>query len=303
MKHDRVLGFSPAGFHSIACTVWGAVSRTPDGTADGLPPLICVHGLIRNGRDFDCLAAALSETRQVICPDVVGRGRSDWFVNPALYGYPHYCADMAMVIARTGADQVDWVGTSMGGLIGMMLAAQPNTPIRKLVINDVGAFVPKGPLERIAGYVAAAPSFPDRQALESYLRQIYAPFGALTDDQWAQLTDHSIRTQQDGSLALAYDPGVGAVFRDQEIMDVDLWPIWDAVRCPVLLLRGAESDILPAEVAREMTERGPRATLIEFPGIGHAPPLMTDGQIAPIRDWLGEWGGRLPGMPPPLGNR
>ena len=188
MRQGSVLGFSPAGFHTIAYTVWGAEARTPDGALDGVPPVVCVHGLIRNGRDFDSLAAALSDTRQVFCPDVVGRGRSDWLANPALYGYPQFCVDMTAVIARTGAEQVDWVGTSMGGVIGMMLAAQPKSPIRKLVINDVGAFVPKAALERIAGYVTTERSFPDRGAVEAYLRQVYAPFGKLTDDQWAHLT-------------------------------------------------------------------------------------------------------------------
>lgn len=288
VQQDSVLGFSPVGFHSMAYTVWGTAARTPDGEPYGLPPVICAHGLIRNGRDFDTLAAALSDTRQVFCPDVVGRGRSDWFANAALYGYPQYCVDMAALIARTGAEQVDWVGTSMGGVIGMMLAAQPKSPIRKLVINDVGAFVPKDALERIAAYVTTRHSFPDRKAAAAYLRQIYAPFGPLTDEQWAHLIDHSIRTQDNGMLTLAYDPGIGAVFQHQEITDVDLWPIWEAVHCPVLLLRGAESDILPADVAQDMRVRGPGAKLIEFPGIGHAPPLMTEDQIGPIRDWLAD---------------
>lgn len=288
MRQDSVLGFSPVGFHRMAYTVWGTAARTPDGAPYGMPPVVCVHGLIRNGRDFDTLAAALSDTRHVFCPDVVGRGRSDWFANAALYGYPQYCMDMAALIARTGAEQVDWVGTSMGGLIGMMLAAQPKSPIRKLVINDAGAFVPKSALDRIVGYVSANPSFPTRSAVEAYLRQIYAPFGSLTDDQWLHIVDHSVRTQDDGSLALAYDPGIGTVLGSQEMTDVDLWPIWDAISCPVLLLRGADSDILPAEVAQEMTTRGPGATVIEFPGIGHAPPLLTEDQIAPIRDWLAD---------------
>ncbi|NBC32808.1 MAG: alpha/beta fold hydrolase [Alphaproteobacteria bacterium] len=286
MRQDAVLGLSPAGFHRIVYSTWGATARTPDGALYGPPPVICVHGLIRNGRDFDFLAAALGETREVLCPDVVGRGRSDWLAVPAHYGYPQYCADMAALIARTGADQVDWVGTSMGGLIGLMLAAQPKSPIRRLVINDVGAFVPKAALERIVTYVANPRSFPDRTSLDAYLREVYAPFGPLSDEHWAHLVEHNIRTTEDGSLALAYDPGIGQALAAQPLDDVDLWPVWEAVRCPVLLLRGAESDVLPGDTAKEMTTRGPGAKLVEFPGIGHAPPLMTEDKITLVRDWL-----------------
>ena len=288
MKQDTMLGLSPAGFHRIAYTVWGTATHTPDGALDGPPPVVCVHGLIRNGRDFDSLSAVLCETRQVFCPDVAGRGRSDWLPSPALYGFPQYCADLAMLIARTGAEQVDWVGTSMGGLIGMMLAAQPSSPIRKLVINDVGPFIPKEAVERIAGYVTVPRTFADRDAVEAFLRLVYAPFGPLTEDQWESLTEHSVRTVEDGSLMLAYDPAIGTALTEHPLDDDDLWPIWDAVRCPVLLLRGAESDVLLAETAQEMTRRGPGTTVIEFPGIGHAPTLMNAEQIALIRDWLAD---------------
>jgi pimeloyl-ACP methyl ester carboxylesterase len=278
MEQRDLLGLSPAGFHRIVYTEWGA--------SGDRPPVVCVHGLVRNGRDFDALAGALAGDRRVACPDVVGRGRSDWLPNPALYGYPQYCADMTALIARLGAEQVDWIGTSMGGLIGMMLAAQPKTPIRRLVMNDVGPYVTKAALERIAGYVTSHPSFPDLDALEAYLREIYAPFGPLTDAQWRHLAEHGRRHREDGTLGLAWDPALGNVFRDQEIEDVDMWPVWDRIRCRVLVLRGAESDVLTAGTAEEMTRRGPLATLLTFPGIGHAPPLMAGDQIAVVRDWL-----------------
>ncbi len=278
MELRDLLGLSPAGFHRIVYTDWG--------TAGDRPPVVCVHGLVRNGRDFDALAEALSATRRVACPDVVGRGHSDRLPHHSLYGYPQYCADMTALVARLGTAQVDWVGTSMGGLIGMMLAAQPKTPVRRLVMNDVGPYVTKAALERIAGYVTRDPSFPDLGSLETYLREIYAPFGPLTDAQWRHLARHGHRRRDDGTLGLAFDPALGTVFKDQEIEDVDMWPVWERIRCPVLVLRGARSDVLPADIASQMTERGPKATLVAFSGIGHAPPLMADDQIAVVRDWL-----------------
>ena len=277
MRQDSVRGLSPAGFHRMAYTDWGDAAA---------PALICVHGMVRNGRDFDALAGALADRRRVICPDVVGRGASDWLPAGALYGYPQYCADMTVLIGRLGVESLAWVGTSMGGLIGMMLAAQPGSPVTKLVMNDVGPFVTKAALERIAGYVGKDPSFADLAAVEAYLREVYAPFGTLPDAQWRNLARFSSRTKPDGSLGLAYDPAIGEVFETQEIADVDLWAIWDRIACPVLVIRGETSDVLLRETAEEMTRRGPKAELAEIAGVGHAPPLMDEGQIALVRDWL-----------------
>jgi pimeloyl-ACP methyl ester carboxylesterase len=277
MRTGSVLGLGPHGFHRVAYVEWGerAAPRT----------LVCAHGLTRNGRDFDRLATALADAFRVVCPDVVGRGRSDWLTQAEGYGYPQYLADMAALIARLDVLEVDWVGTSMGGLIGMMLAAQPNTPIRRLVLNDVGPFLPKAALERIAGYVGQDPRFETLEALEAYLRRVHAPFGPLPDAAWRHLAEHGHRRLPDGGFGLAYDPAIGAAFR-QGVQDVDLWSVWDAVRCPVLVLRGAESDLLSAETAAEMERRGPRARVVTFPGIGHAPALVAEDQIAVVRGWL-----------------
>ncbi len=269
---------SPAGFHSLAYREWGA--------HDNPRVLVCVHGLTRNGADFDTLAAALADRYRVLCPDVVGRGRSDWLADKRLYAYPQYLSDMAALIARSGAESVDWVGTSMGGLIGMLLASQANTPVRRLVLNDVGPFIPTSAIERIASYVGLDPRFPDRCALDAYLREIYAPFGPFTDAQWAGLVDSSVRTTDEGNLALAYDPGIADAFRAGPHEDVNMWPVWDALSVPVLAIRGSESDVLPADVARAMAERGPRARLEEIPGVGHAPSLMSSAEISLVRDWL-----------------
>ncbi|MCE1184899.1 MAG: alpha/beta hydrolase [Rhodocyclales bacterium] len=248
--------------------------------------LVCVHGLTRNARDFDDLARALAGHYRVICPDVAGRGQSDWLAVKADYQFPTYVADMVTLLARLDVETVDWVGTSMGGLIGMLIASLPGNPIRKLVLNDVGPLITAQSLRRIGEYVGKAPVFPDRAAAEAYIRAVSAPFGQLTDAQWAQLTDSSIR-QTDAGWAMAYDPGIGDAFRQAPVvLDVDLWPVYDSIRCPVLLVRGAESDLLLDETARRMTERGPQARRVDIPGVGHAPTLMDEAQIAPVRSFL-----------------
>lgn len=271
----RCLG--PHGFHRVAYCEWG--------DADNPRVVVCVHGLTRNSRDFDALARVLAADYRVICPDVVGRGHSQWLSHKQDYGYPLYLSDMAALLARTGADRVDWIGTSMGGLIGMMLAAQPDSPIRRLLVNDVGPFIPKAALERLAVYVGKTPRFATLDEFERYLRTIAAPFGPLTDAQWRHLAEHSSRRYDDGSLGAAYDPAIGNAFV-APLQDVVLWPVWDALSCPTLVVRGKQSDLLLRETAQEMTLRGPKARLVEFDGIGHAPMLMSDDQIAVVRDFL-----------------
>jgi pimeloyl-ACP methyl ester carboxylesterase len=277
MRTASVLNLGPHGFHRTQYYEWGA--------PDNPRVVMCVHGLTRNGRDFDVLAQALSADFRVLCPDVVGRGASDWLAHHQDYGYPQYLADMAALIARSGAEQVCWVGTSMGGLIGLMLAAQPRTPIARLVINDIGPLVPKAALERIAQYAGKAQRFADETAVETYLRTVHAPFGPLTAAQWQHLARHSARRQSDGSLTLAYDPAIAHAFSGK-LDDVVLWPLWDALRCPTLVLRGRQSDLLGHETALEMTQRGPRAHLREFDGVGHAPALMAEDQVEAVRAFL-----------------
>jgi pimeloyl-ACP methyl ester carboxylesterase len=267
----------PHGFHRVAYTEWAGPA--------GAPTVLCVHGLTRNGRDFDDLAAALSRRFRVVCPDVVGRGRSEWLSHPADYGYPLYLSDMTALIARLDVEEINLVGTSMGGLIGMMLAAQKGTPIRRLVVNDIGPLIARDGLLRIATYVGADPVFADLAALEAYLREVSASFGKLSDAQWRHLAEHGARRRPDGTLGRAYDPAIAEAFKTVKD-DIDLWPVWDAIKAPTLVLRGAESDLLRSADAVAMTQRGPRAQLIEFPGIGHAPALMAQDQIAAIEDFL-----------------
>jgi pimeloyl-ACP methyl ester carboxylesterase len=272
----RALG--PHGFHRVHYTEWG--------DPDNPKVLICVHGLTRTGRDFDFLAAALEHEYRVICPDVVGRGQSDWLNDKSDYTYPLYVNDVAMLLARIDAERIDWVGTSMGGLIGIFLASYTGSPIHKMVINDIGPRIPAAGLQRVATYVGQVVTFDSIEKMEKFLRTIAATFGNLSDEQWRHMTIHGARQLEDGRYTFAYDPGIAKNFRTLDLKDIDLWSMWDAIHCPTLVLRGEHSDVLDHADAVIMTERGPKATLIEFPGMGHAPALMADDQIAVVRNWL-----------------
>jgi pimeloyl-ACP methyl ester carboxylesterase len=249
---------------------------------------LCVHGLSRQGRDFDFLAAALAARGyRVICPDLAGRGESGWLTDAEDYALPQFSVDMTVLLARFGADSVDWVGTSLGGLIGMVLAALPDTPIRRLVINDIGPSIPWPALRRIGDYLRGAPvDFPDLAAAEAYFRDILAPFGQLTPEQWAHITKHSVVATPERRYKLRYDRRIAEAFRPGRIYNLSLWSYWDAIKCPVLLLRGHDSDLLPRDIAVQMTTRGPRTELVEIAGCGHAPALMSDDQIELIMGWL-----------------
>jgi pimeloyl-ACP methyl ester carboxylesterase len=242
--------------------------------------------LTRNNRDFDVLARVLARHYRVICPDVVGRGASDRLADAAQYGYPQYCADMAALIAHLGVPAIDWLGTSMGGLIGMLLAARAKAPIRRLVLNDVGPFIPGAALARLGTYVGKDPRFADEGEAEAYFRRVMAPFGALTDAQWRHVVAHGIEPDGEGRWRLRYDPAIGEPFRLGVFQDVDLWSLWDMIRCPTFVMRGAESDLLLSETVEEMMRRGPRASVREIAGVGHAPALMDETQIAVVTDWL-----------------
>jgi pimeloyl-ACP methyl ester carboxylesterase len=240
------MGLTTSGFHRIRYWEWGEPANPR--------VLVCVHGLTRNGRDFDTLAAAMCDRYRVLCPDVAGRGDSDW-LDPSDYAPPQYCADMTVLIARSGAATIDWVGTSMGGTFGMILAAQPNTPIRRMVLNDVGGLIPKAALDAIAETVAENPVFDSVDAAADYIARVNAGFGPLTRENWLSLARSAVRRRDDGKLIWKRDPAIGTGFVAQPRNDVVLWPIWDMIRCPVLVLRGAESPLLPEAVADEMTRR------------------------------------------------
>ena len=278
MRERSVQCIGPHGLHRMAYVEWGA--------PDNPRVLVCVHGLTRNGRDFDYLAQALQDQYRVVCPDVVGRGRSDWLGVKSDYGFPLYVSDMVTLLARLNAKTVHWVGTSMGGLVGMLLAGMPRSPISRLVLNDVGPVITAVALRRIAGYVGRAPKFADMAQAEAWVREVNRPFGPLTDAQWRHLTAYSVRPVE-GGFAMVYDPAIGEVFRSTPIVgDVDMWRAYEAVKCPTLAIRGAQSDLLAPDILQRMAETGPCARIAEIAGVGHAPMFMDDAQIALVRDYL-----------------
>jgi len=272
--------------HYIAYTDWGNRQNSH--------VVICVHGLTRNCRDFDYLARALQSNCRVICVDVVGRGRSDWLEHAHDYDYyPLYLSDAMLLVAHIQTQYhtkitLDWVGISMGGLIGMMLAIQPNPPfiINKLIMSDIGPLIPAAALNRIADYVGKDPRFSSFEEFKQYMKVISVSFGPLTEDQWNHMAVHSAREFADGSYGFRYDPRIATSFKDREIKDIDLWEQWDKLNRPTLVLRGMESDVLTAETAAQMQVRGAKARIIDLPGIGHAPMLMDDNQIKIVRDYI-----------------
>ena len=263
-----------AAFRSLAWAEWGPASA---------PVVVCVHGLTRNGRDFDPLARALSDRFRVVCPDLPGRGRSDWLEDGSLYQAPSYVAALSHLLSALGTP-VAWVGTSLGGICGMLLAAAAGTPLTRLVLNDVGPRIPLAAMERIRGYVGESPAFDDLAGLERHLRRVHAPFGALDDAQWAHLARHSARALPDGRLALHYDPRIAEPILASPAAAVDLRPAWSAVRVPVLAIRGASSDLLTADGLAGMAADGAQVHVVE--GAGHAPALMDSSEIDVVRRFL-----------------
>ena len=278
-RFNTVQCISPGGLHRMAYTEWGAPNNPR--------VVVCVHGLTRNGRDFDALAAALAPHFRVVCPDVVGRGRSARLRDPVGYALPQYVADMVTLIARLNVDSVRWVGTSMGGLIGMLLASMEKTPVHRLLLNDVGPTIATASLQRIGDYLGSDPTFPDFGHALAYMKLIGAPFGPLSERQWQHMTEHSVAQRADGRWGFVYDPAIAVPFKESFVAaEIDLWPVYERVACPTLAVRGADSDLLTLDTWRQMGLRGPRARLVEIPGVGHAPMFMDAMQIAVASDFL-----------------
>ncbi|HSI49493.1 MAG TPA: alpha/beta hydrolase [Ideonella sp.] len=270
------------GLHRMAYVEWG--------DADNPRVLVCAHGLTRQGRDFDTLAQAMAGEFRVVCPDVVGRGRSDWLADPAGYQIPAYVADMVTLLARLDAQQLSWVGTSMGGLIGMSLASLPGCRFEKLVLNDVGPKIEWASLQRIGQYLGQPSHWANLDEAADALWAISQGFGPHTREQWLALSAPQLKPDGDG-FKPHYDLALAQPFRTVTPQaatagEAMLWAAYDRIACPTLLLRGAESDLLARETAAEMTQRGPRATLHEFAGVGHAPMLVQDDQVDVVRTFL-----------------
>ena len=270
---------SAAGLHRIAYREWGDPRNRE--------VLVCVHGLTRSSRDFDELARTLCGQFRVVCPDVAGRGDSDRLADPKLYNWTQYVADMVTLIARLDVESVNWLGTSLGGLVGLALAAQNGSPVSKLILNDASAVLSRAALERIGAYVGAARVFATLDEAENYLRSIAAPFGEHSAAQWRTLTETWVRKNDDGTWRPHYDLRIADAYQaSMPQKDLELWHLYDAVRCPTLLIRGERSDVVSRDTAAQMMRRGPKAKVVEIRGVGHAPTLLHADQIALVRDFL-----------------
>lgn len=274
---------SPAGLHNLAYKEWG----------DPQNPrvLVCVHGVTRVSDDFDNMAQALCHEYRVICPDIVGRGRSGRLRDPQYYQVAQYVGDMVTLLARVNAETVHWFGTSMGGLIGMGLASLKDSPVRKLVLNDVGPTLNAAAIKRIGEYIGQEVRFAAFEDAVRYIRDISLPFGPHSDDEWRKMAADVLRQDKDGQWIKHYDLGLALPFKtatpeSTKQAEALLWMAYDAISCPTLLVRGAESDLLTADVAQEMTKRGPKARLVEFAGVGHAPTFIHQDQIAVVKQFL-----------------
>jgi pimeloyl-ACP methyl ester carboxylesterase len=270
------------GLHRMAYWEWGDPRNEK--------VVVCVHGLSRQGRDFDTLARDLCGEFRVVCPDVVGRGRSDWLADPMGYAVPTYVADMVTLVARLDAEQLDWVGTSMGGLIGLSLASLAGAPIRRLVLNDVGPAIQWQALERIGTYLGQPVRWRSVEDAADAMWSVSQGFGPHTREQWLALSRPQLVAEGDG-FKPHYDPAIAVPFRaiTPEIAaagEAMLWQAWDRIACPVLLIRGAESDLLSASTAQAMTQRGPRTQLQVFDGVGHAPTLVAEDQRVAVTAFL-----------------
>jgi len=299
MKQQSFLSLGPTGFHRVAYTDWG--------DPENPHVVLCVHGLSRNSRDFDYLADVLQKSCRVVCMDVVGRGESEWLEDKSGYSFSTYLSDAAALVARVttpvreglfrqaATRRLDWVGTSMGGLMGMLLAAKRGSPIGRLVMNDVGPFVPWNGLIRLNGHLGHPRGFASLRLAAPFLREACKSFGPLTEAQWDHLIQHSVRRHDDGRWHLRFDPAIGkwSSQRDPELpigpeflRGIDLWTVWKAVNCAVLVLRGAESEVLLAATVEEMRKRKPGTRSVEFEGVGHAPALFDAAQIDVVRGFL-----------------
>ena len=250
--------------------------------------VVCVHGYSGNSRDFDYLAQALAEDRRVVCIDVAGRGDSDWLRTNVEYNFAQFASDLRGVISHLGLEEVDWVGTSMGGLLGMMIASAPSNPIRRLVMNDIGAYVPLAALQAIGHNLDAPKTFATLDAVEAHLRHTHRDWGEITDEQWRHFAVHGSRPLADGGLRLHYDPRIARLAQAFPLTPgLFMWDAWYRVRCPVLLLRGERSEIFPPHVAQTMLDAKPGTELVEIAGCGHVPALMSDDQVEIVRNFLG----------------
>lgn len=283
------------GRHELVYYDWG------DPMADNT--VVCVHGLTRNARDFDGLAAELAKRgNRVLCLSMAGRGESEWLKDPIDYNYASYAADCLRVLDNFHLRQVDWVGTSMGGILGMLIASQHPGRIRKLVLNDIGTLLKADALKRIYAYVQATPEqFSNKEEAEAFLRVVFEPFGIVGTDIWHGFVEHSLIALPDGAFKYACDPRILDATRSEtqnftQVEDVNIAELWDRLFIPALIIRGELSDILDTETVSAMRATNPRATSVTIPGVGHAPALASREQITMVANWLMQSGFQVRGI-------
>jgi len=282
-RKASTFGLSVGGWHRIAYTDWGPLSdRTP---------VVCVPGLSRQGRDFDFLAEELSrQGRRVVCPDLPGRGRSTRLASALLYVFPQYCADLTTVTYATGAQKVDWVGTSLGGLIGIVLAGMPGNRIRRLVVNDIGPSVPHQAEVRIGERLDRMPQrFKTFGDAIVFFRDAFSDYGAMDNIRWHHIVRHSIEwSERDCAFNLLYDRSITTAYHLYRYYSASLWAFWRNIQAPILIVVGEKSNVLPLELVREMQRQNPRARCLKVPEVGHMPMLMQSGQVDPVVQFLME---------------
>lgn len=279
MQTKHIISSNHAGKHRIVYQDWGD-ENNPN-------VLICVHGLSRNSRDFDMLASHLSKDYRVIAPDIVGRGQSDWLPDPSLYTLEQYINDMVLLVNDLGVDQIDWLGTSLGGIIGMAIAAGHASPIKRLVLNDIGPIIKKEAIAFLATSLAQTPQFNSLEELTGFLREAYVATGRLEDYHWEHLATHDHRVTPEGTYVRNFDPNITqglATINAGE--DMDMWDLWKAVKCPTLVLHGEQSMILTPAICDEMKALHPDTTVIDIPGVGHTPSLLLQEHIDVVEQWL-----------------
>jgi pimeloyl-ACP methyl ester carboxylesterase len=278
-RTGKVMCINSKSFHHIAYQDWGDIN-SPE-------TIFCLHGLTRNSHDFDALAKKLSETRRVICPDTAGRGESDWLPDHEDYQIQQYNMDFSVLAASTGLEKFDIIGTSLGGMMGMVLAAMKNSPVRRLIVNDIAPEVPHSAMARLGSYLHLDPFFNTLDEVEAHLRKTLAPFNPMTDEDWLHLAQTSSRPDE-GGYRLAFDPDISNTYgrRYWYLMYFNLWKYWVRIRCPVLILRGKDSDFLTEHLLDRMVRKLPKCSVVEFENTGHTPTLNAPEQIDPIIQWL-----------------
>lgn len=271
-------GLSPQGFHTLAYVEWG--------DQDNPDVLICVHALTRNSRDFDYLARDLQKKYRIICPDLLGRGKSEYVRQPSVYNFKQYMNDLVALLAHAHVQKVHWLGTSLGGILGMMLASQPHSPLKSLILNDIGMIVPSAALQRIETYAHTEHEFSNLEDAKRYFQTVLAPIGPLDSKKWDHLTKHGTLAHQDGTLSLAYDPAIGENFATRPTPTLHFETYWQAIHCPILLLYGEDSDFLSQDIITKMLYLQPATQIEAIPECGHAPSLMEPDQIHLVEEWL-----------------